>query len=145
PPVLAGGQYLLEPLLIELTARQAEILATRLDELASLGIECQPFGGSVFLVRAFAMVAADAYDRAALASALAREASDDSDGDTWLHQVCASLACRSAIRRGQELDLGQQQALLDDLQTVAASALCPHGSPLLLRYSRSFLMRSFEW
>lgn len=143
PPATSAGQFLLEPLLVELTPRQAEILATRLDELASLGLECQPFGGSVFLVRALPQVAASAHDRAAMASALTREASEE--GDDWLDQVCVSLACRSAIRRGQELDSQQQQALLDDLHTIAASALCPHGSPLLVRYSRSFLRRTFEW
>lgn len=42
------GQLLLSPLLIELTPRQAEMLLPRLDELASCGIEYQPFGEARF-------------------------------------------------------------------------------------------------
>ena len=50
PLAPATGQLLLEPLLVELPPLQAELLVPRLEELRRLGLECQPFGGSVFLV-----------------------------------------------------------------------------------------------
>ena len=67
------------------------------------------------------------------------------DSDDWLDVVCISLACRTAIRRGQSLTHEEQRALLADLRSVMVVASCPHGSPLLLRYSRSGLARAFEW
>jgi DNA mismatch repair protein MutL len=77
------------------------------------------------------------------AAELARDAAEDSDD--WLDHVRISLACRSAIRRGQPLAPPDQQALLDGLRNVSAPAACPHGSPLLLRYTRALLARLFEW
>ncbi|HEU5440502.1 MAG TPA: DNA mismatch repair endonuclease MutL [Ktedonobacterales bacterium] len=139
------GQYLLDPVLVELTPRQAAILTPRLEELASLGIDCQPFGGSVFLVRALPALATAGpvetpHD---VAGALTREAAEDADD--WLEHVRIALACRTAIKRGQTLAPSEQRALLADLCGAAVPAICPHGSPILLRYSREYLTHAFEW
>lgn len=139
----AAGQMLLEPVLVELTPLQAQVLLARLSELATLGLECQPFGGSVFLVRALPQVPGAAQQPTAFARDLAVAAAEDSDD--WAEHLCTSLACRSAIRRGQVLSLSEQQQLLTDLHQTDAPAVCPHGSPLALRYSHAFFARSFEW
>ena len=140
----AVGQSLLEPLLIELTPLQARTLAARLDELASLGLELQPFGGSAFLARALPSAPGAAQSVAGFALALAQDAADE-EGDDWLNHVCVSLACRSAIRRGQSLSADEQRALLADLRATTAPAICPHGSPLVVRHSHAALTRLFAW
>jgi DNA mismatch repair protein MutL len=137
------GQALLEPLLIELTSSQAAILAPRLPELRALGLDCQPFGGSAFLIRAVPHVTGASVSPSSIAEELALEAAEE--GDDWLGAVCVSLACRCAIRRGEELSLAQQRGLLADLQSVNTTSVCPHGSPLLLRYTQSALASAFEW
>jgi DNA mismatch repair protein MutL len=137
------GQALLEPLLIELTSSQAAILAPRLPELRALGLDCQPFGGSAFLIRAVPHVTGANASPASFAKTLAQEAAEE--GDDWLGALCVSLACRCAIRRGEGLTLAQQHELLSDLRGVSASSACPHGSPLLLRYTQSALAHAFEW
>jgi DNA mismatch repair protein MutL len=139
----AVGQLLLEPLLIELTPLQARILSARLNELSVLGLELQPFGGSAFLARALPYAPGAAQSAAGFVQALAQDAAEE--GDDWLDHVCVSLACRSAIRRGQILNEDEQHALLNDLQATTAPAVCPHGSPLLIRHSRAALTRIFEW
>jgi DNA mismatch repair protein MutL len=137
------GQALLEPLLIELTSSQADVLAPRLPELRALGLDCQPFGGSAFLIRAVPHVTGANASPPSFAEELAQEAAEE--GNDWLGAVCVSLACRCAIRRGEELSLAQQRELLADLRAVSASSVCPHGSPLLLRYTQSALAHAFEW
>lgn len=138
-----SGQMLLMPVLVELTPRQADLLLPRLEELAGIGFECQHFGGSAFLVRSLPALPEAPADPGAVARALAQDAAEDASD--WLDHVRTSLACRSAIRRGQPLSMQEQRALLDGLRTTAAPARCPHGSPLILRYSSSFLARAFEW
>lgn len=141
--VAGSHQLLLEPVLVELTPQQAVRLAHRAHELAGLGLGCQPFGGSVFLIRTLPEVPGGAQPLAAWAAELARAAAEDTDD--WLDYLCISLACRSAIRRGDPLSPGEQQRLLDQLDRLTAPAVCPHGSPLLLRLSASYLTRTFEW
>jgi DNA mismatch repair protein MutL len=43
------------------------------------------------------------------------------------------------------LGVVEQHALLTALAEAAAPAVCPHGSPILLHYSRAFLINKFEW
>lgn len=136
-------QLLLEPVLVELTPLQAARLSYRTEELAALGLDCQPFGGSVFLVRSLPGLTGAAHSPAGFAAELAAAAAEDADD--WLDHLCVSLACRAAIRRGQPLAPPQQQQLLDDLMPLSARSACPHGSPLLVRLSRSYLARTFEW
>ncbi len=139
----SAGQLLLQPVLVELSPLQAELLASRLDELATLGLRCQEFGGSAFLIRAVPSVSGARQSPSSFAEALLADAAIDSD--QWMESICASLACRSAIRRGQILTPAEQRALLSELHTVAAPAACPHGSPVLLRYTHSSLAQAFEW
>lgn len=141
PPPL--GQLLLEPMVVELTRSQAAVLAPRVDELRRMGLECQPFGGSVFLLRAVPLLPGARQSPLALAQSLLEEAAVDADD--WLDHVRIALACHSAVRRGQALTPVEQRALLANLRTVRAGAVCPHGSPLLLRYTAAALTRAFEW
>jgi len=137
------GQLLLEPLLVELTPTQAELLLPRLEELRALGFACQPFGGSMFLVRAVPHLPGMAGDPGAFARDFAEEAAEDSNH--WLDHICTTIACRTAIRRGQPLTLAEQRTLLDDLRQTKTPMNCPHGSPLVLRYTRQALAKAFEW
>jgi DNA mismatch repair protein MutL len=139
----APAQLLLEPLLIELTQRQTQLLTPRLSELAALGVECQPFGGSTFLVRSLPQVPGAAPTAPADTRTLLIEAAEDVED--WRDHVAIALACRSAVRRGQPLSAAEQQTLLMELREVNAPVVCPHGSPLLVRLSRDWLVHAFAW
>jgi DNA mismatch repair protein MutL len=141
---------LVEPLVLELRPAQATRLAARLPLLAALGFTCEWFGGRSFLVRAAPAVPAAAGLAAAPAAALGAaldEALDEAAADEgdWQDRLLVSIACHSALRRGQTLDGVTQQALLAALDHTTAPAVCPHGSPLILHLSGTFLARQFRW
>ncbi|HEY7358899.1 MAG TPA: DNA mismatch repair endonuclease MutL, partial [Ktedonobacterales bacterium] len=142
--MLAGaqGQLLLEPVVIELSARQAAVLAERLPVLAALGFACERFGGRSFLIRSTPALAG-AEGVSAHLPALAAEAAEEEEN--WQDRFCAAVACHAALRRGAPLRLGEQRELLANLRQTSAPAVCPHGSPLLLHYSQQFLIRQFDW
>ena len=137
-----SGQLLLEPVIVELSARQADVLAERLPILTALGFACERFGGRSFLIRSVPALAGMAGLHAHL-PALAAEAAEEEEN--WQDRFCAAVACHAAIRRGQTLSLSEQQELLAQLRRTSAPAVCPHGSPLLLHYSPQFLIRQFGW
>jgi DNA mismatch repair protein MutL len=139
---VADAHLLLEPAIIEMKRYQAELLEQRLPMLRGLGIECERFGGRSFLVRS--VPAGEGSEQlAAHLQELAEMAAEDSTD--WQDQLLIGLACRSALRRGRVLGEGEQKTLLKALATVAAPAVCPHGSPILLHYSRTFLIDKFDW
>lgn len=139
----AGDTHLLlEPVIVEMKRHQADLLEQRLPMLRGLGIECERFGGRSFLVRSIPTTEGQEQIVAHLQE-LAEAAAEDSPD--WEDSLLISLACRSAMRRGRELSRGEQTTLLKALANVTAPAVCPHGSPIVLHYSRTFLIEKFDW
>ena len=152
--VYAGGKgqeesveahLLLEPVIVEMKRYQADLLEQRLPMLRGLGLECERFGGRSFLVRSVPSSENGGGQEQLVAhlQELAETAAEDSND--WEDHLLISLSCRSAMRRGRPLGSGEQLALLKALAGASAPAVCPHGSPILLHYSRTFLIGKFDW
>ncbi len=140
-----SAHLLLEPVIVEMKRYQADLLEQRLPILRGLGIECERFGGRSFLIRSVPLNEQGEGQEQLIAHLheLAETASEDSSD--WEDHLLICLACRSALRRGRDLSSSEQQTLLSALARVTAPAVCPHGSPVLLHYSRSFLTEKFAW
>ena len=136
------SHLLLEPVVVELKRAQAELLEQRMPVLRDLGLECERFGGRSFLIRSVPSGVGQE-QLASHLSELAEIASEDSTD--WEDHLLIGLACRSALRRGRVLSIDEQRTLLTSLSAVTAPAVCPHGSPILLHYSRTFLIDKFDW
>lgn len=138
----SDAHLLLEPVVVELKRHEAELFEQRLPMVRSLGLECERFGGRSFLVRSVPGGVGQE-QLAAYLPELAHLAAEESTD--WQDRLLIGLACRSALRRGRDLAPAEQRALLANLAEVNAPAVCPHGSPILLHYSRAFLIEKFEW
>lgn len=138
----SDAHLLLEPVVVELKRHEAELFEQRLPMLRGLGLECERFGGRSFLVRSVpgGIGQEQLVNYVPELAQIAAEESHD-----WQDRLLIGLACRSALRRGRELGSDEQRALLAALAEAAAPAVCPHGSPILLHYSRAFLIDKFEW
>ncbi|GBD15458.1 DNA mismatch repair protein MutL [bacterium HR26] len=145
-----------DPLLIELRPAQAARFSRRLDELAALGFRCEVFGSHTFLLRAAppmpgvlpglsgdALAALGQPDE--LLKTLLALADEEAAGETWKERLWVELACRTAVRRGRPLERPAMRALVEALGHTAAPAVCPHGSPLLLRVGEELIARTFGW
>ena len=139
------AHLLLEPVIVEMKRYQADLLEQRLPMLRGLGLECERFGGRSFLVRSVPSSENGGGQEQLVAhlQELAETAAEDSND--WEDHLLISLSCRSAMRRGRPLGSGEQLALLKALAGASAPAVCPHGSPILLHYSRTFLIGKFDW
>jgi DNA mismatch repair protein MutL len=144
---VSEAHLLLEPVVVELKPHEADLLELRLPMLRGMGLECERFGGRSFLIRSVP----GGYDVgpehleqiAAHLPELARLAAEDSS--EWQDRLLIGLSCRSALRRGRPLGSDEQRSLLQALARVSAPAVCPHGSPIVLHYSRKFLIDRFDW
>ena len=132
--------------MVELKRHEAEVFEQRLPILRGLGLECERFGGRSFLIRSVPGGIEEGHRVEQLVGhlhELAEIASEDSND--WEDRLLIGLSCRSAMRRGYELGIDEQQSLITALSNVSAPAVCPHGSPILLHYSRTFLIDKFDW
>ncbi|HLI05482.1 MAG TPA: DNA mismatch repair endonuclease MutL [Ktedonobacteraceae bacterium] len=144
PEELSDANLLLEPVVLELKRHEAALFEQRLPMLRGLGLECERFGGRSFLIRSVpSWPGAGIEQLVGHLQELAQIAAEDSSD--WEEHLLIGLACRSAMRRGRELGPDEQRSLIYALASTSAPAVCPHGSPILLHYSRAFLIDRFDW
>ncbi len=141
-----AGQRLLVPLVIELSPRQFAIFDQIAEELAANGFEVSPMGP-----RTVAIQAAPAGVAGSDAEKLLQEILDGIESEnqavsleTVQRKIAASTACRAAIKAYMPLDQPKMEWLLAELSRAEFPMSCPHGRPVLLRYSVKEIEKAFK-
>ncbi len=130
-------QPLLLPQIVTLPPAPARALEGAVDELRTLGLDVEPFGGDAFAVKG-APAALGGADLSALLCDLAQQLEQVERGcavDEAVHDILATMACHSAVRAKQELGVEEARALLDALDAIDFKARCPHGRPVVFEIS----------
>jgi DNA mismatch repair protein MutL len=140
------SQRLLLPLLLELTPAQLAVFSEISDELARNGFEAEPFGTrSVAVKAAPAGIDGPEVERMLheLFEQLARE-DQKLNLDALRTRIAASIACHAAIKVNMPLDHNKMEWLLAELAKTEFPISCPHGRPVVLRYSMKDIQRAFK-
>jgi len=135
-------QSLLEPLTIELSLKQEELLRAKGEMLAQFGFTIEPFGDRTYLLRAVpALLGGRGISEAV------KEALDSLEGEATLtrgeERVALSLACHGAVRAGQTLDQEEMRELVRQLEKATSPRTCPHGRPTMIHLSSGRLEKEF--
>ena len=140
------GQRLLVPMVVELSPRQLVIAEQIAEELAANGFEVAPMGS-----REVAIQAAPAPVSAQDVERLLREILDAVEREnqaisieTLQAKIAASTACHAAIKVNTPLDTTRMQWLLAELAKTECPMSCPHGRPVVLRYSLREIEKAFK-
>ena len=64
--------------------------------------------------------------------------------DTLRTRVAASIACHAAIKVNMKLEPEKMEWLLAELAKTEHPTNCPHGRPIVLRYSMKDIQRAFS-
>ena len=134
------------PLVVELSPRQLVIAEQIAEELAANGFEVTPMGPrSVAIHAAPAPVSAPDVER------LLREILDTVEREnqaisieTLQAKIAASTACHAAIKVNTPLDTLRMEWLLAELAKTECPMSCPHGRPVVLRYSVREIEKAFK-
>lgn len=137
------AQALLEPVVTPLSSPQQDRIAPFIEELSSLGFEAEPFGSESLLIRS--VPASVPADRVLTLLEVIEEGLEGLSTAEERHRaMLATVACHSAVRAGQVLDLREMRALIQDLERTRVPTACAHGRPTLLELSRAELEREFR-
>jgi DNA mismatch repair protein MutL len=140
------SQRLLMPLIVELTPAQQAVFAEISGELAHNGFEAEPFGSrSIALKVAPAGVEASQIEHmlAELLDQLSRE--DQSlNLEKVRARIAASIACHAAIKVNMALEQNKMEWLIGELAKTECPMSCPHGRPVVLRYSLKDIQKAFK-
>jgi DNA mismatch repair protein MutL len=139
-------QQMLMPVLVELTPSQMAVLAEISDELNHNGFEVEPFGARTIAVKTTAAGVAPAEVEHMLHEILEQfEREEQSlNLEKIRTQIAASVACHAAIKVNMPLEQNKMEWLLQELAKTDCPMSCPHGRPVVLRYSVKDIQRAFK-
>jgi DNA mismatch repair protein MutL len=140
------SQRLLMPIVLELTPAQHAVFAEIAEGLQHNGFEAEPFGARSVAVK----VAPAGVDAAAVEKMLHELLDQISREEQSLNlekiraRIAASIACHAAIKVNMPLEQNKMEWLLAELAKTEHPMACPHGRPVVLRYSVREIQKAFK-
>jgi len=140
------SQRLLMPIVLELSPAQQAVFAEIAEELQHNGFEAEPFGARSVAVK----VVPAGVDAAAVEHMLHELLDQISREEQSLNlekirgRIAASIACHAAIKVNMPLEQNKMDWLLAELAKTDHPMSCPHGRPVVLRYSVKDIQKAFK-
>lgn len=139
-------QRMLMPLVIELSPRQNVIYEKIAEELTANGFEVEPMGPRNVAIQAIP-AGIPASDAEKLLTEILDGIGPENTAisiETLQAKIAASTACHAAIKVNMPLDQTKMEWLLSALARTDCPMSCPHGRPVVLRYSTKEIERAFH-
>ena len=145
----AGGvssQYLIVPILVEMTPGWGVDMEPIQQEISPLGFEIQAAGGNSLWIKSIPAGMSSGQGEEALKEILEEMKSGNRSITTeeFSRSLLKLMACHSAIRAGQVLDQEEMKALLVQLDQTESPSHCPHGRPLWILFPWEEIEKRFK-
>ncbi len=140
------SQRLLMPIVIELTPAQQAVFTEISEELQKNGFEAEPFGARSIAVK-IAPAGVEASEVEHMLHELLDQFSREEQAlnlEQIRGRIAASIACHAAIKVNMPLEQNKMEWLLGELAKTDCPMSCPHGRPVVLRYSMKDIQKAFK-
>ena len=138
-------QALLVPLTVEFTHQQTIDAEEWMPAVQSFGFTLEPYGGQAYIVREIPVFAAGE-DIGAMVCELVEKVQGqrrDSALETMVDHYAATKACKAAVKINMHLTLEKMNHLIETLWSTSSPLFCPHGRPIILRFSNEEIEKNF--
>ena len=147
-----ASQALLFPVTVELSIAESECLEHHATEIKKMGFTVREFGGSSFIISAIPAMAGQCHPGELFVDILERfgGASSASGAEgrkgkgSALDDILASMACKSAVKAGDQLQAREIDALLTRMAKADLFSHCPHGRPVLKQFTAAEIKKWFH-
>ncbi|MEO7455808.1 MAG: DNA mismatch repair endonuclease MutL [Gemmatimonadaceae bacterium] len=140
----APSQRLLFPLTLHLTPAEGDAFEANREALAKLGFEVDGFGGHTLLVHSVPMPHPRFDAERCLRETLAALTGDREGAAHARHErLAATVACKAAVKAGDELSQGEMRALFVALSDTRLPAHDVHGRSTIVQLAWPELERRF--
>ena len=137
-------QELLEPIILSLSANEAEFVLEIADALEQVGYAVDSFGRGEVAVSTLPAVFGTRIDENELLSFVSRaaEVGHETARDVFVDELVKLTACHSAIRAGQSLSTNEMRDLIGQLARTTRKYNCCHGRPSMIRLRKDDIDKS---
>ncbi|MBU0757458.1 MAG: DNA mismatch repair endonuclease MutL [Nanoarchaeota archaeon] len=139
-------QQLLSPILFEVDPKTRITLKKNIEALKELGFIAEEFGDKEFILRATPEILGKKFDKNAFLDIVSELDSIERSKkvDEVKEDVIMRMACRAAVKAGDELTISQVREYLGELDKKDISYTCPHGRPIFIRFTFKELEKMFK-
>jgi DNA mismatch repair protein MutL len=135
-------QGLLEPVNLELTPKQEEVLKKKAELLGEFGFSLEPFGARSYLLKAIPAIMKEGNLAEAVSTLLDSIAIEEEPAKRD-EKIAQSVACHSAVKAGHSLNPEEMRELIKQLEQTKQPRTCPHGRPTMIHLSSRQLEKEF--
>lgn len=139
-------QKLLDPIIVELSAKDYSLLAENINELEKAGFEIEDFGNNSFKISEIPAIFLN-MDIKKLIEEFVQDFEDENkikDFDSNNHKALTYLACRSSYKANDNIPDEEIEELLNKLETTEIKYTCPHGRPVKVELTFNELEKMFK-
>jgi len=138
-------QMMLCPEVIELSATEFACFTEHVEMISDLGFQADEFGNRQIIVRGTPAGAGDCDAKSTLLEILGmlaegRKRIDDELASKMLYRI----ACRGAVKANAILSHSEMKILLDEVFSLNGINTCPHGRPITVEFTKSFIEKQFK-
>jgi DNA mismatch repair protein MutL len=140
------AQALLFPEVIECTPEQERILANYQEEIRNLGIDISAFGGNSYVVKAVPALLSHVGPLEIMQGVFDRYLASDIKGKgapAGVDDVLSLMACKAAVKAHHELLPVEGRELLKKMEEADIFSHCPHGRPVMIRFTKADIEKWF--
>ncbi|MBD3290238.1 DNA mismatch repair endonuclease MutL [candidate division KSB1 bacterium] len=138
-----SSQQLLFPIVVDLNADDYSYLMEILPFLEKLGFIIKGFSGNTVVVEGIPSDVKLGNKENIIHEILEDYHKNKSTGLDIRDNVAKSFACKSAVKFGKKLSLGEMNSLIDQLFATQSPYFCPHGRPVIITLSLDELNKRF--
>ncbi len=140
-----SAQYLLEPLHITLTPKEAEAAVENKQYFEKIGFDFDEFGANTVIVRSIPLPIAqsDTKDVFTFLAGKLAEGNSRSAGEIF-DRALFTAACRAGIKAGDRHTVIDNKQILDEIFGNDAVLYCPHGRPVIYEFTKAKLDKMFD-
>ena len=138
------SQTLMFPETVELSLFQAQLTLNNLEEIKRMGFTVNEFGGNTFVISAVPALAGLSNPRELFLDILEQFGSEQNRGGGGvLDNILANMACKAAVKAGTSLSTREIDNLLNNMAQANLFSHCPHGRPVIKRFSTDDVKKWF--
>lgn len=138
-------QPMLIPYVLSVNYEDCRIIEANLDAIRSVGFEIDEFGENSYKISAVPSIVVgidfDKFFSMFLAEKINKNKITEAE---LIKDSLMQMACKSAIKGGDDLSKGEIELLLKEMQEKKVVLFCPHGRPVIVRITKSEIEKWFK-
>lgn len=140
------SQRLNPPIILSLTMKEENMLATHMKLFTEIGYEIEHFGGMEYAVRAVPDNLYSISKKELLINMIDTLAEDNvqSSNNELILEKIASMSCKAAVKGNMQMSYREAETLIDELLTLDNPYNCPHGRPTIISMTKYELEKKFK-